>query len=135
MGDLKTRGLRNDDTLILILSGLGRGRYSRGSLKRFLFEVIDGERISVEGEESSRRGKIPSLLEGIYFGFERAWSSNVAYLRGIEPVGLRDEYLLNSEIGTTAEFLLEEGKVSQEDYDFLRKIGTKLGEIVRERTW
>jgi hypothetical protein len=134
MVDLETKNLRDDDALIVILSGLGKGRYDYDSLRRFLHEVIEGERIPVE-EESSGSGEIPSLMQGVYRGFEGAWTSNVAYLRGIEPIGHRNDYILGSGIGRTAEFLLEEGKVSQEDYDSLRDVGKKVGEVIEENSW
>ena len=128
MKDLETQKLRNDDVLLVILSGLSEGRYNYNNLKTFIREVIDEERTSGEVE-------MPPLIEGVYRGLEGAWTSNVAYLRGIEPIGHGNDYVLSSEVGVTAQHLKEMYGISDEDYDYLRSIGRRVEEIIEERAW
>ena len=134
--------LRDDDLLLVILSGAREGRHHdlRWKLARVLYEEEHPASKKEEGrDKSEKEPEVHRTLRDRYFidilgmpqkSFAIAFSQLIVHnTNSLESVGMGSDYVVYSYIQRGTEEIMKETGMSRDDYDYLRGLGKKLDSV------
>lgn len=123
--------LSDMDVLTIIFSGMRPGRYDHDIVRKYFMEVIREEK----KERESNGERLPPHVARMPGVFDGAWTSNVAYQRGIESVGFQNDYNFYSELERMAQQVKINAKIPEMDFEYLQSLGRKLEIKITENAW
>ena len=128
----ETKELRDDDFLLIILSGRGEGRFSISGLRRVLYEeehpqptMKNGKEVKVDPHPLIDGRFLTNILRQANKSFYSALTE-VVVTGTIESIGYGEHYLVYSTINQWAERAKLESGISDDHYSYLRNLGKKL---------